>query len=91
LNEKAKYARITSLKVTDKPIQLLGENPKRKAFLVYNNGSVNIEILDGQTRKYGEGIPVAAGAQYDNDDCYGAYWIVAASGTQDVRVEEDTD
>lgn len=91
MNEKARYARIISLKVTTTPMQLLGENRKRKAFLVYNNGTATVEILDGPTRKYGEGIPVAAGAEYDNDDCYGEYWIVAASGTQDVRVEEDTD
>jgi len=70
---------------------LVTENSTRKGLLVYNNGTDTVYILSSPALEKEDGIPVAPGKAYDNDDCYGEYWIVAESGSQDVRVEEDTD
>jgi hypothetical protein len=79
-------ARVFKLNVTTKVTQLCASNPKRTGLLIYNNGSSTVELLTAQNLSYGDGIPIAAGAQFDDDDYTGPYWIVAASGTQDVRV-----
>jgi len=82
--------KIGNITVTTKTKQLCAFNRKRKQLLVYNNGTATIEILSSQYAKYGDGIPVIAGATYTNKDYpQGRFWIVAESGTQDVRVEED--
>ena len=77
---------------SEKPKQILRENPRRKAFLIYNNGTANIELLSTHDQKYGDGIRIAPGVPYNNEDyCQGAYWLIAESGTQDVRMEEDVE
>ena len=86
-----KYPNTRGITVTTDPQKLVTENRKRKAFLVYNNGSATVYILNAQNKAVADGIPVAAGSSYTNDDCYGEYWIIAASGSQNVRIEEDTD
>jgi len=87
----AKKALTRPLTVGTSVIELVKENPTRKGLLVYNNGSATVYILSAQNLTTSDGIPVAAGASYENDNCTGEYWIVAESGTQNVRVEEDTD
>ena len=87
----ARLPRTFHLKVTTKKMKLVTENPTRKGLLVYNNGTDTIYILSSPALEKEDGIPVAKKTSYSNDDCYGEYWIVAESGTQDVRVEEDTD
>jgi len=87
----ARLPKTRGITVTTTPQKLVTENPTRKGLLVYNNGSVTVYILSGQNIPKTDGIPVAAAASYNNDDCYGEFWIVAESGSQNVRVEEDTD
>jgi len=82
--------RIGAIKVGTKPKMLLGFNPKRKALLIYNNGSATVELISSKDSRYGDGIPIAPGSSYSNKDyCQGAYWLIAESGTQDIRFEED--
>ncbi|MBW2559544.1 MAG: hypothetical protein JRE40_01690 [Deltaproteobacteria bacterium] len=87
----ARFPKTYHITVTTKKKKLVTENPTRKGLLVYNNGSATVYILSSPALDKTDGIPVAAGGSYENDDCYGEYWIVADSGSQDVRVEEDTD
>lgn len=84
-------SRTFPLTVTTTPQKLVSKNPTRTGLLVYNNGSVAVYIISAQNLTSSDGIPVAAGASYDNDDTTAELWIVAASGSQNVRVEEDTD
>lgn len=69
--------------------ELVKENPKRAGLLVVNNGTGTVYILSGQSQKYTDGIPVGTSEPYDNDTTTAALWIIASSGSQDVRVEED--
>lgn len=86
----ARLPNTFSLQVGTKAQKLVAENPKRKAFLVYNNGSATVYILSGPNKSKNDGIPVPIGETYNNDTCYGEFWIIAETGTQDVRIEEDT-
>ena len=82
--------KIGSFKVgATKPQQILRDNPKRKSFLIYNNGSATVELLSSPQQKYGDGIPIAYGIPYDNEVATGSFWLIAESGEQDVRMEED--
>ena len=84
--------KIGAIKVTTKPKMLVDMNPHRKALLIYNNGTAPVELLSSKDSRYGDGIPIKADRSYSNPDyCQGAYWIIAESGTQDVRFEEDID
>ena len=67
-------------------VQLVGENPKRKSLLVYNNGSANVYILGSKSNTKEDGIPIGPGVSYEDDDSTGALYIVAETGTQDVRI-----
>jgi len=91
------YPLIRAFTATTTPQLLLRRNAKRKAVLIVNNGAVVVELRSPQGQ--GSGIPIhpAAAATgvppgtYKNDhfNCQGEYWIVAASDTCDVRIEED--
>jgi len=83
--------RTYRLTVSTRKMQLVTENPTRKGLLVYNNGSATVYILSSPALSSSDGIPVAPGGTFEDDDCYGEYWIVADSGSQDVRVLEVTD
>ncbi len=67
--------------------KLVGENPKRKALLVYNNGSATVYILGSRNNAVTDGMPVPPGSSYSDNESTGALYIVAESGTQNVRVE----
>ena len=67
-------------------VNLVGEDPNRKGILVYNNGTETVYILGAKGQTSTDGIPLAAGASYEDDTSTGELFIVAASGTQDVRV-----
>ena len=92
LNSKTKknFPKIYAFTATTTPQVLLRQNKKRKAVLIFNNGSVTVELVS-VGGIYGQGIPISPSVPYDNDhfNCQGEYWIVAASGTCDLRVEED--
>lgn len=82
--------KIGAIKVTTKPKMIVDVNPHRKALLIYNNGTATVELLSSKDGRYGDGIPIDPQVPYSNEDyCQGAYWIIAESGTQDVRFEED--
>jgi hypothetical protein len=85
------FPRIRAFSATTTVKSILEANPKRKAVLIYNNGAATVELLDSETSKYGQGIPIAAGTSYENDhfNCQGEYFVVAAAGTVDLRIEED--
>ena len=86
-----KYDRTYKLNVTTKAIQLCAENPKRKGLLVYNNGDETVYVLSAPNLGTGDGMPVAAGSSYDDEQSTCRKWIIADSGTQDVRVEVVSD
>ena len=82
--------KIGAVKVTATPKMLVDINPKRMRLYVQNLGDKNIELLASKDGKYGEGIRIASnGDRPIPHFCQGAYWIVAETGTQDVRFEED--
>ena len=84
--------KIGAFKVgSDKPRPILRDDPKRKSFLIYNNGTATIELLSSPQQKYGDGIPIGAGTPYDNETATGSFWLIAESGNQDVRMEEDVE
>ena len=87
----ASKSRTFAITVGTTAIRLLTANPKRKAFLIYNNGSATVYLISEQIKTVAEGIPIPAGASYNNETCYGEYWIISESAGQDVRVEEDVE
>ncbi len=81
-----------AISVTTTVKELCKENPSRTRLLVKNTGSAIVYVLSAQSLKSTDGYPVAATTgEYENKSTTAAMWIVAASGTNDVRVEEDTD
>lgn len=87
---KLNFPRIRAVTVTTTSQKLLKVNPQRKAVLIYNNGSAPAYLTDSEKSLYTQGIPIQAGSCYENDhfNPQGAYWIVCASGTVDIKVEE---
>ena len=87
MNTRPKIGRF---KASTSAKMLVDINCKRKALLIYNNGTAPVEVLSSKDGKYGDGIPIKSDRSYNNQDyCQGAYWIIAESGTQDIRFEED--
>lgn len=87
---KLNFPRIRKFTATTTVQRILELNRKRKAVLIYNNGSVTVELLDAEKSAYGQGIPIPAGIGYNNEhfNPQGEYYVVAASGTCDLRIEE---
>lgn len=81
---------IRQFTVTTTAKLLLGNNPKRKAVLIYNNGSAPVELLSSKNGEYGQGIPIHAGSCYEQDhfNAQGEYFVICESGTEDIRIEE---
>ena len=88
---KINFPIIRKFTVTTTAKLLLETNKKRKAVLIFNNGTAPVELLSSPNAAYGTGIPIEAGSAYDNDhfNCQGAYWVICQTGTVDIRVEED--
>lgn len=89
--DKLNHPNIFPFTVTTTAKKLLDNNKQRKAVLIYNNGTAPVELLSTRTQTYGQGIPILAGAQYDNDhfNPQGEYYIISEAADQDIRVEED--
>ena len=87
---KLNFPRIRAFTVTTTAKKLLDANRKRKAVLIYNNGTNPVELLDSAKAIYGQGIPILAGTEYDSDhfNPQGDYWIICSAGTVDIRIEE---
>lgn len=91
-NRRSKKLRIFTLSVTTEVKQLVKADPTRRRLYVYNTGSAIVYILSAQNKTSADGIPVAVTTgTYENKTTTAPMWIIAASGTCDVRVEEDTD
>ena len=73
--------------VTTKVVQVVAKDPHRTGLLIYNNGTAAVYLLSARNMKAADGIPIAKGSSYSNKESTNAYWIVAESGTQNVRVE----
>ena len=86
---RGKYSRTYKHVATGTVSQLVTENPKRVAVLVYNNGDQTVYILSAQNLGILDGIPVAAGNSYENDTSTATLWVIAAGGRQDLRVQVD--
>lgn len=86
-----KHTRTFAIPVTTKVKQLCAYDEKRTCVFIYNNGDNTVYILSKQNMKYTDGIPVAASGTYRNNSTYAELWIVAATGTNDVRVQVDGD
>lgn len=79
--------RTYKINVTTEVAQLCSANPKRIGLLVYNNGSGVVYVLSHQNMKAGDGMPIQAGASYNDEQSTNEKFIVAGSSTRDVRVE----
>jgi len=90
MSEKIVKTRIWKQNITTEASKILDENPCRKAFRVQNLGTVNVELLFSPKQAYGDGIRIASGGEYINRDSQAAFWLIAESGTQDVRIQEDS-
>ena len=98
LGLKSNYPIIYAFTATTTPKLILRNNPKRKAVFIVNKGTVIVELLSAGGI-YGQGIPIspanaASGVipdvyKIDHFNPQGEYWVVAASDTCDLRVEED--
>lgn len=75
----------------DKPKQVLAEDASRVYVIIYNNGSETVELLSSPHQKAGDGFPIPPGTCYDNEHCQGDYWMISTSGTQNIRIEEDSE
>lgn len=91
-NKRSKKTITYAISVTTTVKELVKENLSRRRLLVHNAGSAIVYILSAQNLTAASGIPVAATTgTYENKTTTAPMWIIAASGTNDVRVEEDTD
>jgi len=81
-------SRTFPVQATSVASELAPENPKRVGLCAYNNGSITAYVLSAKTLKTTDGIPLKPGATYENTISTAPYWIIADSGTQDIRCEE---
>jgi len=89
---RSEKIRTFALSVTTDVKELVKKNLSRTRVYVCNTGSAIVYVLSAQNLKATDGIPVAATTgTYENKTTTGPMWVVAASGTNDVRVEENTD
>jgi hypothetical protein len=83
--------RTFKLSVTDVAQQLCADDPKRKSLKVFDLSSNTVYITSAQNMPYTEGYPVTATIPYENKECKKRLWIIAATGTNDVRVQIDSE
>jgi len=79
--------RTFALSVGTTVIPLCSYDAKRTELKVFNLSSNTVYILSAQTQAYTEGYPVTAALPYDSSDPKEKLWIVAETGTNDVRVK----
>ena len=79
--------RIYNLQVGTSAKQLCGADPNRKALVVVNDGTDTVYILSAQPQTKNDGLPIyKQGSPYEDTFSHDNLWIIAESGTQDVRV-----
>jgi len=83
--------RTYALSVTSTVQQLCSKDKKRNSIKVFNLSSNTVYVLSAQNMKYTDGYPVTATLPYENVITKEALWIVAETGTNDVRVQVDSE
>lgn len=84
-------SRTFALSVTTTAQQLCGKDLKRKSLKVFNLASNTVYITTAQPQLYTDGYPVTAALPYENKECKERLWIIASTGTNDVRVQVDSE
>ena len=82
-----------SFDVSTSIVQVVPYNNKRLSLSFWNNGSATVYISVDPQNVLAQGFPMPTGAgltflQLDGDEPWLAYFGVAASGDQDVRISE---
>jgi len=70
------------------PTLILAQRLNRIVYLIYNNSLVNIYVGDANVT-IATGIPITRGASYTNEGWNGAVYGIVATGTADIRVEDN--
>lgn len=73
--------------VTAVATQIVPTRLTRTGFVIVNNSAQTV-YLGGSTVTTANGIPLAAGASYDNQLWVGAFYGIVAAGTANVRFED---
>lgn len=87
--DKGDKTNTYAVKAEVSPKLLCSANPKRTCVAAYNNGSVTAYVTSAQSKPYTEGRPIIAGADYVNDTTTAELWILTATSSSDIRVQED--
>jgi hypothetical protein len=83
--------RIFALAVSVTPQKVCGKDPSRTGIKIVVSDGGTAYITHAQNEPATHGIPVTSALPYNNVTTYDALWILTASSTADVRVQEDTD
>lgn len=78
--------RTFNISVGVEVISLCAANVKRTSIKVFNLADNTVYILSAQNQVYTDGYPVTSAIPYEDVLCTDRLWIVAATGTNDVRV-----
>jgi len=78
--------RTFKLSVGTTVVQLCAENPSRVLLWIVNNGTDTVYILSAQNQEKEDGFPIYSKGSHKNQFSQSELWIIAESGTQDVRV-----
>jgi len=70
--------------------EVIPASTERKSLLVQNAGSGPVYVGFDSSVTTSNGVKVAAGGTYADDTYTGSIYVIAASGTQDVRFQEVT-
>lgn len=70
------------------PTSILSQRLNRVVFMIYNNADVTVYVGDS-TVTIATGIPIQRGGSYTNEGWSGEVYGIVATGTADVRVEEN--
>lgn len=84
-------SRTFAISVTTTAQQLCAKDSKRKSLKVFNLASNTVYITSAQNMTYTDGYPVTASLPYENKECKEQLWIIASTGTNDVRVQVDSE
>jgi hypothetical protein len=90
MNDKINRPKIWQLTATTTPQEILSEMKNRKAVTIYNNGAVTVYLGSSGGFVATQGLPIPAGMErfYDSFNAQGQYFVIAESGTADLRIEE---
>jgi len=82
-----------SFDVSTSIVQVVPYNDRRLSLSFWNNGSATVFISVDPSNVAAQGFPMPTGAgltflQLDGDEPWLAYFAIADSGTQDVRISE---